>query len=143
MVVSDFCWSDELELAPLPAVPLGLLDEDELGLDDAPPLDGLFSWSELVEDELEDGLLLEGEEPMLAEPDAEPDGLDGVVAPLDDEEPDGLLDGLVVLDDEPVADLPLLPLSHAVSRLAPNARETAIASVDNLMRPPWLGYFGG
>lgn len=121
-------------------MPLGLLDEELLGLDEAPPLEGLLSWSEL-EDELDEGVLLEGEDSVLEEPDAEPDGLDGVVAPLEDEEPDGLLDG-VVLDEEPVADLPLLPLSHAVSRLAPNARETAIASVDNLMRPPWLGYFG-
>lgn len=102
-----------------------------------------MSCSELDEDELEDGVLLEGEEPMLAEPDAEPDGVDGVVAPLEDEEPDGELDGLVVLDDEPVADLPPPPLSQAVSRLAPSARETATARVDTLMRPPWLGCLDG
>ncbi len=129
----------EPEVAPLPAVPLVLLEE--LGLDDeAPPLDGLF-WS-VLDDELDDGELLEGEEPdVLAEPDAEPEGDDGVVAPLEDDEPDGELDGLVL--DEPVADLPPPPLSQAASRLAPNARETAIASVDNLMGPPWLGLPGG
>ena len=121
-----------------------LLDELELGVDEvAPPPDWLLSWSELDEDELEDGVLLEGEEPMLAEPDAEPEGLDGVVAPLEDDEPDGELDGVVVLDEEPVAARSLPARSHAVSRLAPSARETATARVDTLMRPPWLGYFGG
>ena len=153
MVVSDFCWSCvaellegelepfEPEVEPLPAEPLVLLDEELLGReDDAPPLDGLF-WSE-VDDELDEGELLEGEEPeVLAEPEAEPEGEDGVVAPLEDEEPDGeVLDGLAL---EPVADLLPPPLSQAVSRLAPNARETAIANVDNLMGPPWLGLLGG
>jgi hypothetical protein len=138
--VSDFCWSgEEPELAPLPAVPLDegvALDED-----DAPPLDWLFS------SELEDGLEEGDEEPDGEddiEPEAEPelDGEDGVVAPLEDDEPDGELDGLV-LEDEPVADLPPPPLSHAASRLAPNAMETAIARVDNLMGPPWLGLLWG
>lgn len=131
---SDFCWScEEPDVAPLPAVPLD--DGVALDEDDAPPPDWLFS-SEL-EDELEDGEELDGVDDI--EPDAEPelDGEDGVVAPLDEDEPDGVL-GLVVEDDEPVADLPP-PLSHAASRLAPNAMETAIAKVDNLMGPPWLG----
>lgn len=152
-LVCDFCGScEELdepdagelllslepEVAPLPAVPLDegvALDEDE-----APPPDWLFS-SEL-EDELEDGEELDGVDDI--EPEAEPelDGEDGVVAPLEDDEPDGELDGLV-LEDEPVADLPPPPLSHAASRLAPNAMETAIARVDNLMGPPWLGLLWG
>jgi hypothetical protein len=142
---SDFCWSCEApddagelllslepEVAPLPAVPL---DEGvELDEEDEPPPDWLFS---SLEDELEDGEL-DGVDDI--EPEAEPelDGEDGVVAPLEDDEPDGELDGLV-LEDEPVADLPPPPLSHAASRLAPNAMETAIARVDNLMGPPWLG----
>jgi hypothetical protein len=119
------------------------LDEPP-GLDEvAPPLDGVFSASELEdEDELDGGVLLEGEELMLDEPDAEPDGLVGVVAPLEDEEPDGELDGLVVVDEEPVAARSLPARSQAVSRLAPSARETATARVDTLMRPPWLGCFG-
>ncbi len=103
------------------------LDED-----DAPPPDWLFS------SVLEDGEELDGVDDI--EPEAEPelDGEDGVVAPLEDDAPDGELDGLVE-DEEPVADLPPPPLSHAASRLAPNAMETAIARVDNLMGPPWLG----
>lgn len=109
---------------PLAAVPLL---EDELGVDDeAPPPDGLF-WSGLVADELE------GDELMLAEPDEEPEGeVDGVeVAPLEDE-PEGEEDGLVVDEDDPVAP-PWLPRSHAVSREAPSAMETAIARVDSLI----------
>lgn len=129
----------EPEVAPLPAVPLVLLEE--LGVDDeAPPPDWLF-WSELVADEL-DGEELEGEAPMLEDED-EPDGVDGVdgvVAPLEDDEDGEVDDGEVDELDEPVAALSLPARSHAVSRLAPSARETAIASVDTLMRPPWLGY---
>ena len=147
-MVSDFCsWLEgELELdvsleEPVPAEPLVLLEE--LGLDDeAPPPDWLFCVSELLDDEL-DGEELEGD---VAEPDMElelePDGLDGVVAPLEDDEDGEVDDGLedVVPLEEPVELLP--PRSHAVSRLAPSAMETAIASVDILMRPPWLGYSG-
>lgn len=141
-VVSDFwSWVDELgvevlpllepDVAPLPAAPLV---EDELGVDDeAPPPDWLFSWSELVEDELLEGEEVDGEVPMLEEldePEGEVDGVD--VAPLEDE-PEGEVDGLVVVDeDEPVAP-PLLPLSQAVSRVAPSAMETAIAMVDSLI----------
>ncbi len=132
-MVSDFCWSwlDEPLVAPLPAVPLGLVDE-ELGVDDeAPPLDGLLLWSELDEDGV-DGEELDGEEPMLEldeEPDGEVEGVD--VAPLEDE-PEGEDDGLVVDEDDPVAP-PWLPRSHAVRRVAPSAMETAIARVDNLI----------
>ena len=126
------------EVEPLPAVPLGLVEDEELGLDEeAPPPDWLF-WSELVADEL-DGEELEGEEPMVAELEDEPDGEDGVeVAPLEDEEPDGEDDGLVVVD-EPVAARSLPARSQAVSRVAPSAMETATAMVDSLMWPPWLG----
>jgi hypothetical protein len=134
--LSDFgcSWlADELELspdgedeeAPLPAEPLGL---EELGVeleDEAPPLaESFFCASIEPEDDELDGLLL--------------DGLDGVLVAPDEDEPDGDVDGLVV-DDEPVAALLPPPLSHAVSRLAPSAMETATASVDNLMWPPWLG----
>jgi hypothetical protein len=111
--------------------------------EEAPPPDWLF-WSELVA-ELDEGEL-DGEEPMVAEPELEldPDGLvDGVlVEPLEDEAPDGELDGLVVLD-EPVAARSFPARSQAVSMVAPSAMETAIAIVDSLMWPPWLGYLGG
>jgi hypothetical protein len=121
---------DEPEVALLP---------DELGVDDeAPPPDWLFSWSEVVEDELDDGDELDGvdgDAPMLELDDDEPEGeVDGVeVAPLEDE-PEGEVDGLVVVDeDDPVAP-PLSPArSHAVSRVAPSAMETAIASVESLI----------
>jgi hypothetical protein len=137
------------EVAPLPAEPLedGLEDED-----DAPPPDWLFCWSGLVADELLEGEELEGEAlegEELIEPEAEPedDGLDGVVAPLDDEDDgdvdDGDVDdGLEEVLDEPVAARSEPPLSHAVNRLAPSAMETAIARVESLMWPPWLGYLG-
>jgi hypothetical protein len=132
--LSDFCSSwlaDELELglvggveedevAPLPAVPLGLEElGDELEDDAPPPAWSFFCMSDELEDEDEpDGLLL--------------DGLDGVLVAPDEDEPDGLvLDGLV--DDEPVAALLPPPLSHAVSRLAPSAMETATARVESLM----------
>jgi hypothetical protein len=127
------------EVAPLPAEPLedGLEDED-----DAPPPDWLFCWSGLVADELLDGEELDGEE--LIEPEAEPedDGVDGVVAPLDDEDDGEVDDGLDEVLDEPVAARSEPPLSHAVSKLAPSAMETAIARVESLMWPPWLGYLG-
>ena len=148
-VVSDFCWSeDELgagllsllepEVEPLPAAPLLV---DELGVDDeAPPPDWLF-WSELVEDELE-GEDVDGEAPMLDELD-EPDGeVDGVeVAPLEDE-PEGEEDGLVVDEDAPVAPPWLPPLSQAVSRVAPSAMETAIASFDSVIVASVVGIWG-
>lgn len=136
-MVSDFCgsWLDEPEVAPLPAAPLL---GDELGVDDeAPPPDWLFSWSELVEDELDGDELdgVDGDAPMLELDEDEPEGeVDGVeVAPLEDE-PEGEEDGLVVDEDDPVAP-PWLPppLSQAVSRVAPSAMETAIASVESLI----------
>ena len=64
-----------------------------------------------------------------------------VVEPADDEldgEDGEVDDGLVLLED-PVALLPAPPRSQAVSRVAPSAMATAIAIVDSLMWPPWLG----
>jgi hypothetical protein len=134
----DLSCDDGLELAPVPAEPLVSDDDEELeGLDEAPPPDWLFVASEDEDEELE-GEELEGEE--LMEPLAEPDGLDGVVAPEDDEDDGEVEDGLVV-EDAPVAERSL-PRSHAVSRLVPSARETAIARVESLMGPPWLGTTG-
>jgi len=60
------------------------------------------------------------------EPDAG-DGLDGEV----------LLDGAA---DEP-RDAVVLR-SQPVTSAVPSASDTAIASADNLMWPPWLGYMG-
>jgi hypothetical protein len=104
---------------------------EELGVeledDEAPPPAESFFW---VSIELED-------EELEGELDA-PDGV--LVEPEDDAAPDGELAGLVVVDEDPVA-ARSLARSQAVSRLAPSAMETAIAMVDSLMWPPWLGYF--
>jgi hypothetical protein len=95
---------------------------------DEPPEAGALG--EALDEELELLSLDEGAvtEPE-AEPEAEPDG--GVVEPADedDEEPGALAPVLVVASR-----------SHAVSRLAPSARDTAVARMESLMRPPWLGY---
>jgi len=142
--VSDFGWSwvaeeldgvdeleedDGLEVEPLPAEPFVLPEElgVELEDDEAPPPAESFFW---VSIELED-------EELEGELDA-PDGV--LVEPEDDAAPDGELAGLVVVDEDPVA-ARSLARSQAVSRLAPSAMETAIAMVDSLMWPPWLGYF--
>jgi hypothetical protein len=126
-----------LELEPVPAEP-PLVPLEELGLEDAPPPDVLLSELEDEELEGEDGEVLDGELEELAAP----DGLDGVVAPADEDDDgevdDGLDDVVPVEDPEPL----LLPRSQAVSRLAPSAMETAIARVESLMWPPWLGYLG-
>ena len=117
VVAPDFCWSWlGLEVEPLPAELLGLL---ELGVEldeDAPPPAWSFCSIELDEDELEglDGLV------------------DGVlVAPLEDDDglDDGEVDGVLVEDEAPVAARSLPARSQAVSRLAPSAMETAIARV--------------
>jgi len=122
---------------PAPAAPPLVLELGE-ELDEAPPLAGLLVESlELDEDDGEDELA-----PGVVEPedDALPDGeLDGeLVVPLadEDEEPEGDVvepEGEVVEELEP-------PRSHAVISDAPSARETATASVESLMWPPWLGY---
>ncbi|HEY5897995.1 MAG TPA: hypothetical protein VIV54_10545 [Burkholderiales bacterium] len=123
---------DELELggvvvAPAPAVPLPLVDEELDGLvDEEPPLALSFFWmSTEVDEELEpDGAVL-GAAVVPADEDEEPDG--EVVAP----------EGAVV-DEE--LDERSAPRSHAVSSVAPSAMETATAMAESLMWPPWLGY---
>jgi hypothetical protein len=68
--------------------------------------------------------------------------VDGVeVAPLEDE-PEGEEDGLVVDEDAPVAPPWLPPLSQAVSRVAPSAMETAIASFDSVIVASVVGIRG-
>jgi len=102
----------------MPLEELGVALED----DEAPPPAWSFFSMELEDEELEG------------------DGVDGVlVAP--DEDEDGEVDGVVVLDEAPVAARSLPARSHAVSRLAPSAMETAIAMVESFMWPPWLGYW--
>lgn len=114
---------------PLPAEPPVVAPELELELglvDDAPPLDWSFFSIELDEDELE-GAVPDGLDGVLLEPaEDELDGVDGVVD-----------DGLVLLEDPLL--LPPPPRSQAVSIVAPSAMEIAIAMVDSLMWPPWLG----
>ena len=145
-MVSDFGWSwvaeeldgvdeleedDGLEVEPLPAEPFVLLEELGVELEDdeaPPPAESFFCVSIELEDEELEGEL-----------DA-PDGV--LVEPEDDAEPDGELAGLVVVDDEDPVAARSLARSQAVSRLAPSTMETAIAMVDSLMWPPWLGYFG-
>jgi hypothetical protein len=85
-----------------------------------------------VDEELEpDGAVLGAA--VVPPADEEDDEPGAVVAP----EPAGALD----LD---VLDAPAGPLLSARSQAAiseaPNARETATAMVESLMRPPWLGY---
>jgi hypothetical protein len=97
---------------------------------DEPPEAGAVGEA-LDDEELE---LLSADEPGVTEPEAEPEA-----------EPDGAVDGDVVdpLDeDEPGARAPVFGASRsqAVSRLAPSARDTAVAIMESLMRPPWLGY---
>jgi hypothetical protein len=129
--VSDGVEDDGLEddEEPLPAEPPVVAPELELELglvDDAPPLDWSFFSIELDEDELE-GAVLDGLDGVLLEPaEDELDGVDGVVD-----------DGLVLLEDPLL--LPPPPRSQAVSIVAPSAMEIAIAMVDSLMWPPWLG----
>lgn len=69
--------------------------------------------------------------PTEAEPDAEPEGLDGVVAPLGE--------AAVLELEEPGAVVVRFGLSasHAAS---PKARATAAVRMDSFMCPPWLGY---
>jgi len=100
---------------------------------DEPPEAGALGEA-LDDEELE---LLSVDEPGVTEPEAEPEADGGVedepegevVEPADEDEPGALAPVLVVASR-----------SHAVSRLAPSARDTAVARMDSLMRPPWLGY---
>lgn len=123
---------------------LGALDVPEPLVEPLAAPDLSFSASVLEELLLELGLLeelggvaaeLDELEPAggvvtVAEPDVElePDGVDGVVVPvpeLDDEE-------------ERSAAGRSGPRSQPPIRLAPSARETAAARIDNFMWPPWL-----
>jgi hypothetical protein len=78
-----------------------------------------------------EGVTVEPEPDIEPEPDAAPDGGgdEGVVAVEPEVEP--APEGAVVVSPA------LSP--QAVRTLAPNARETAIARVESLMCPPWLG----
>lgn len=122
--------ADGVLLEPEAAEPLGVeleldglvLDEDE----DEPPLAlSFFVFRSIEVDE-----------------ELEPEGavLGAAVVPLadDEDEPGDVVepDGAVVEDE---LDERSAPRSHAVISVAPSARETATASVDILMWPPWLG----
>ena len=121
-------------LEPLAALPLGGVGAElELELDE-PPEAGAAG--EALDEELE--LLSEDAGGVTeTEPEAEPD--DGAV----EDEPDGgVVEPADEDDEEPGALAPVLlaSLSQAVSKLAPSARDTAVARRESLMRPPWLGY---
>ena len=83
-----------------------------------------------------------GAAPPEDDEDAEPEGLDGVVAPPadDEDEPEGdVVEPEGAVDDD--EELLSAPRSHAARSAAPNAMETATAIVESLMWPPWLGYW--
>jgi hypothetical protein len=109
-------------------------------LEDAPPLAGLFVES-LLEEELEPEGLALGVLPAADEDDEPGVALGAEVVPLAlDEEPEGdevAPEGEV---DEELEERSAAR-SHAVISDAPSARETATASVESLMWPPWLGYW--
>ena len=126
---------DELDegelLEPLAALPLGCEGEapDALELDE-PPEAGALGVAELELEELL-SLSLSTE----TEPDAE-DELDGV-----DAEPDGEVVEPAD-EDEPGARAPVLLVasrSQAVSKLAPSARDTAVARIESLMKASVVG----
>jgi hypothetical protein len=119
-------------LEPLAALPLGGVGAElELELDE-PPEAGAAG--EALDEELE---LLSEDEGAVTEPEAEPEAEPGAV----EDEPDGEVVEPAD-EDEPGALAPVLlaSLSQAVSKLAPSARDTAVARRESLMRPPWLGY---
>lgn len=112
-------------LEPLAALPLGVegVEPEALELDE-PPEAGALGEAEL--DELEEllslSLLFMSTE---AEPEVEPEGLDGVVEPADDdEEPAG---GVVFETVRSPS------LSQPVSNPAPSARDTATARVESFI----------
>jgi hypothetical protein len=120
-------------LEPLAALPLGCDGEAPEALElDEPPEAGALGVAEL--DELEEllSLLFRSAEPE-AEPEVEPEGADAepdgeVVEPAD--------------EDEPGARAPVLFVasrSQAVSRLAPSARDTAVARIESLMKASVVG----
>jgi hypothetical protein len=128
----------------------GAVDDEPLvlWLVEPPEALGFFSVSLVEDEELEpEGALgvAEDEElaepdggvalpPTDAEPDVEPDGVLGVVDEDEDVVSRGADGVVVVLDDE---ERWSGPRSHAAR---PRAIATAIARVESLMRPPWLGY---
>jgi hypothetical protein len=127
---------DELDdgalLEPLAALPLGCDGEAPEALElDEPPEAGALGVAEL--DELEELLSLSLLMSTEAEPEAEPDGADAepdgeVVEPAD--------------EDEPGARAPVLFVasrSQAVSKLAPSARDTAVARIESLMKASVVG----
>ena len=119
-------------LEPLAALPLGGVGAElELELDE-PPEAGAAGEA-LDDEELE---LLSVDEGAVTEPEAEPEADGGV-----EDEPEGEVVEPAD-EDEPGALAPVLlaSLSQAVSKLAPSTRDTAVARMDSLMRPPWLGY---
>jgi hypothetical protein len=130
-------------VAPAPAEPLGVeeLELEDGELDEEPPLALSFFWmSTEVDEELEpDGGVLDDEGAAVvpeAELEDEPGvALGEVVAP----EPEGV----VVDEDELDPAGPRVGLSDLLQPAIiapPNARETASASVESFIWPPWLGY---
>jgi hypothetical protein len=126
---------------PAPAAPPVELEGEELEDELAPPLAGLFVLSLELEEELdgEDELapgVVEPEDDAL--PDGEVDGEEVVPLADEDEEPGVVVAPEGAVDEE--LEERSAPRSHAVISDAPSARETATASVESLMWPPWLGY---
>ena len=119
-------------LEPLAALPLLLGGVPEALELDEPPEAGVVG--EALDEELE---LLSEDEGAVTEPEADPEAEPGAV----EDEPDGEVVEPAD-EDEPGALAPVLlaSLSQAVSKLAPSARDTAVARMESLMRPPWLGY---
>ena len=119
-------------LEPLAALPLLLGGVPEALELDEPPEAGAVG--EALDEELE---LLSEDEGAVTEPEADPEAEPGAV----EDEPDGEVVEPAD-EDEPGALAPVLlaSLSQAVSKLAPSARDTAVARMESLMRPPWLGY---
>lgn len=118
-------------LAALPPLLGGVPEALEL---DEPPEAGAAG--EALDEELE---LLSEDEGAVTEPEAEPEAEPGAV----EDEPDGgVVEPADEDEEEPGALAPVLlaSLSQAVSKLAPSARDTAVARRESLMRPPWLGY---
>ena len=122
------------------------VDPDEPPEPPVAPLPELDLSASLLDELLELGLLEElgGVAEELEE--LEPDGgvLGVTVAELDEElEPDGV-DGVVVaplpeVDEERSAAGRSGPRSQPPIKVAPSARETATARLENFMWPPWLG----
>lgn len=129
---------DELDdgalLEPLAALPLGCDGEAPEALElDEPPEAGALGDAEL---ELEELLSLSLSLSTETEPEAELE-LDGV-----DAEPDGGVVEPADEEDEPGARAPVVFVasrSQAVSKLAPSARDTAVARIESLMKASVVG----